>query len=131
MSARVMFQSLRPMLRTKDLHATIRFWTERLGFTCEGFSEEDGWASLSRDRVAVMVATPNAHMPFSAAAFTGSFYFNVDDTATLWASLKDDVEIAYPIEDFPYGMREFAIYDNNGYMLQFGTPLTGGLFEDK
>ena len=22
-----------------------------------------------------------------------------------------------------YGMREFAIYDNNGYVLQFGQPL--------
>ena len=26
------------------------------------------------------------------------------------------------MEEFHYGMREFAIYDNNGYMLQFGTP---------
>jgi hypothetical protein len=30
--------------------------------------------------------------------------------------------VAYPLEDFHYGMREFAIYDNNGYMLQFGQP---------
>jgi hypothetical protein len=33
------------------------------------------------------------------------------------------VKIAYPMEDFEYGMREFAIYDNNGYMLQFGAPI--------
>ena len=55
-------------------------------------------------------------------AFTGSLYFNVDDVAALWAQLKDVVEIAYPLETFHYGMSEFAIYDNNGYMLQFGTP---------
>jgi uncharacterized glyoxalase superfamily protein PhnB len=128
MSTGVTFQSLRPMLRTRDLHGTIRFWTERLGFTCDGVSEEDGWASLSRDAVGVMVATPNVHRPFSLAAFTGSFYFTVDDVARLWASLQDDVEIAYPMEDFHYGMREFAIYDNNGYMLQFGTPLAQDLF---
>jgi hypothetical protein len=31
------------------------------------------------------------------------------------------------MEDFHYGMREFAIFDNNGYLLQFGQPLaTGG-----
>jgi hypothetical protein len=29
-------------------------------------------------------------------------------------------EAYYTIENFEYGMREFAIYDNNGYMLQFG-----------
>lgn len=130
MSTGVTFESLQPMLRTTDLDATIRFWTERLGFTCDGFSEADGWASLVRDRVRVMVATPNSHRPFTSAAFTGSFYFNVDDVATLWESLKDDVEIAYPMEDFHYGMREFAIYENNGYMLQFGTPLARGLFDD-
>ena len=55
-------------------------------------------------------------------AFTGSFYFDIDDVTALWADLKDRVKIAYPMEEFQYGMREFAIYDNNGYMLQFGTP---------
>jgi uncharacterized glyoxalase superfamily protein PhnB len=119
----VSFQSLRPMLRTKDLHATVKFWTDRLGFSCDGVSEEDGWASLSRDSVTVMIATPNARVPFETPVFTGSFYFNVDNVAALWADLRDRVKIAYPMEEFEYGMREFAIYDNNGYMLQFGTPI--------
>jgi hypothetical protein len=30
--------------------------------------------------------------------------------------------VVYPIEDFSYGMREFAIRDNSGYILQFGKP---------
>ena len=62
-------------------------------------------------------------MPFDSPTFTGSLYFNVDDAASLWVSLKDVVKVGYPMEDFHYGMREFAIYDNNGYLLQFGTPL--------
>ena len=116
----VIFNSLRLMLPTKDLKATIEFYTDRLGFVCEGYSEEDGWASLRRDAVEVMVATPNIHAPFDAAVFTGSFYFNVDDVAALWAEVNDHAKIAYPLETFHYGMSEFAIYDNNGYMLQFG-----------
>ena len=119
----VRFQSLRPMLRTKDLHATVTFWTDCLGFSCKGLSEEDGWASLCRDHVSVMIATPNAHVPFEVATFTGSFYVDVDNVTELWADLKDRVRIAYRMEDFEYGMREFAIYDNNGYMLQFGSPV--------
>jgi len=119
----IQFHSLRPMLRTKDFRGTIDFYTNRLGFRCEAFSEEDGWASLRRDSVELMIAAPNSHMPFDTAAFTGSFYFNVDDVSSLWASLKDSVKVCYPMEDFFYGMREFAIYDNNGYMLQFGSPL--------
>lgn len=31
----------------------------------------------------------------------------------------------YPIENFNYGMREFVIYDNNGYVLQFGEAVAG------
>jgi uncharacterized glyoxalase superfamily protein PhnB len=119
----VTFQSLQPMLRTKDLHRTLAFWTETLGFTLDGLSEEDGWASVHRDKVRVMIALPNAHVPFETPAFTGSFYFNVDDVGALWGELKDRARIAYPMEEFGYGMREFAIYDNNGYMLQFGTPV--------
>ncbi|MGQ0540780.1 MAG: hypothetical protein ACT4O9_02875 [Blastocatellia bacterium] len=33
--------------------------------------------------------------------------------------MKDKALVCYDIEDFPYGMREFAVYDNNGYILQF------------
>ena len=37
--------------------------------------------------------------------------------------MKDKAEVVYPIEDFDYGMREFAIRDNNGYLLQFGQEI--------
>jgi len=114
------------MLRTKDFEGTIEFYTRRLGFTCEGRSDADGWASLRRDAVWLMVATPNAHMPFDTPAFTGSLYFDVADAGALWVAVKDHVRVCYPIEDFHYGMREFAIYDNNGYLLQFGQPLLAG-----
>ena len=36
---------------------------------------------------------------------------------------QDQCEVVYPIEDFDYGMREFAIRDNSGYLLQFGQPI--------
>ena len=118
------FTCLRPMLRTKDFEGTIGFYAGRLGFTCEGRSDADGWALLRRDAVSLMVATPNAHMPFDKPTFTGSFYFDVDDAAAVWETVKDHARICYPIEDFHYGMREFAIFDNNGYLLQFGQPLS-------
>jgi len=46
-----------------------------------------------------------------------------DDVDGLWTAVKDRVRVCYPIEDFDYGMREFGIYNNNGYLLQLGTPL--------
>ena len=116
-------QSLTPMLRTWDLRASIALYTEVLGFECESLSEECGWASLRRDGVSIMLAGPNQHEGHTAPAFTGSLYFHTDDIDGLWQRLKDKARICYPIDNFEYGMREFAIYDNNGYLLQFGQPL--------
>ena len=37
---------------------------------------------------------------------------------------QDKARVVYPIENFFYGMREFAIRDNNGYILQFGQEIS-------
>lgn len=37
--------------------------------------------------------------------------------------LKDKAKVCYDIEDFCYGMREFAIYDNNDNLQQFGQEI--------
>jgi uncharacterized glyoxalase superfamily protein PhnB len=95
-----------------------------LVFTAIRKSEEWGWASLKRDSVAIMLALPNEHIPFDKPAFTGSLYLYSDEVDVLWQQVKDKVKVCYPIENFEYGMREFAIYDNNGYLLQFGQEIT-------
>jgi uncharacterized glyoxalase superfamily protein PhnB len=113
-------QGLTPMLRTLDLKGSIDFYTTVLGFVCEGSSDEWGWASVRRDNVTIMFALPGEHEPFDGPFFTGSLYINPDDVDALWERVKDKARVCYPIETFDYGMREFAIYDNNGYLLQFG-----------
>ena len=116
-------KGLRPILWTEQLEETITFYTEVLGFTCNEKNEEWGWASLSKDDVAIMLAKPNAHTPFEKPLFTGSFYFTTDDVDGLWLQLKDKAQVCYPPETFEWEMREFAIYDNNGYLLQFGQEI--------
>lgn len=113
-------QAMTPMLRTPDLQGTIAFYTEVLGFTCETVSEDWGFAALQCDGIALMLSGLNAHEGDVATAFTGSLYLRTDDVDGLWRRLKDRAHVCYPIEEFEYGMREFAIYDNNGYLLQFG-----------
>lgn len=111
------------MLWTEDLDATIGFYVETLGFTCGERNDDWGWATLSIDDVSIMIAKPNAHAKYDKIGFTGSFYFTTDDVDALWAKLEDKAKVCYGIEDFEYGMREFAIYDNNGYLLQFGKEI--------
>lgn len=47
----------------------------------------------------------------------------MDDVEDAWQRLKDAAHVCYPIDDFDWGMREFGIYDNNGYLLQFGQEI--------
>ncbi len=114
---------IKPMLWTRALKESITFYTDVLGFVLDEFNEEWGWASLHLDDIVIMVAKPNEHMTFEQPAFTGSLYINTDDVDYWWQRLKDQVKLCYDINNFEYGMREFAFYDNNGYLLQYGTPL--------
>ncbi|MGH7613983.1 MAG: bleomycin resistance protein [Gemmatimonadales bacterium] len=119
------FDNLTPMLRTWDLPGSIEFYRRVLGFECKAHDPEWGWASLTCGSVTLMFSGPNEHEGDKAPAFTGSLYFRVGDVDSLWLRLKDQARVAYPIETFEYRMREFAIYDNNGYLLQFGQAVSG------
>ena len=110
-----------PLLWTNDLDATIRFYQHLLGFEC--LNRMEGWVLLKTDEVELMFSLPNVHEPVDKIQFTGSFYFHPDNVAELWQQLRDRAIVVYPLEDFEYGMREFAIRDNNGYILQFGQEI--------
>ena len=110
---------LRPMIWTEDFDGTIDFYTKTLGFECVARMDEYPWASLRIDEGELLVAKPNEHVGYSTIGFTGTFYFNTDDVDAWWEKLKDKTKICYEIDNFEHGMREFSIYDNNGYMLQF------------
>jgi uncharacterized glyoxalase superfamily protein PhnB len=107
-----------PMLRFQDLEASsVSFYSGVLGFRVENQFEE--WACLRKDGVELMLALPVEHEPLEKPVFTGSFYFHTENVDVWWERLKEKATVVYPIENFDYGMREFAIRDNNGYCLQF------------
>ena len=117
------FNSLRPILWTDQFEETIEFYTETLGFELGEKNDDWGWATVFRDNVELMFAKPNHHSVFIKPNFTGSFYINVQNVDEIWESLKSDVKICYELETFEWGMREFGIYDNNGFILQFGQEI--------
>lgn len=112
-----------PMLYTNELTQTIDFYVNVLGFVCGESNDEWGWAALHRDECEIMLARPNKHTPFDHPKFSGSFYIRTDDVDKLWHELKDRAKICYGLEIFEWGMKEFAVYDNNGYMIQFGQEI--------
>ncbi len=120
------FNNLRPMLETENLRETIKFYSELLGFKCAGLfpdAENPVWACLHKDNVEIMFTLRNEHSIFAKPTMTGSIYINPENVDEVWEHLKDKAVIEYPIENFDYGMREFAIRDCNGYLVQFGQEI--------
>jgi len=115
------------MLEAENLKQTIDFYSRLLGFACQNCFpdvENPVWASLKKDGVELMFSARNAHSSIEKATMTGSLYLNPENVDEAWNYLKDKVTIEYPIENFDYGMREFAIRDCNGYLLQFGQEIS-------
>ena len=116
--------SLTPMLRVPDVAKSLSFYVEVLGFTCARHEQQWDWARLVYDGAEIMLSGLNVSEGDAAPSFTGSLYLRVDDLDALWERVKDVVKVCYSPETFAYGMREFAIYDGDGYLLQFGQDLT-------
>lgn len=77
-----------------------------------------------KDDTRIMFGKPIEFDEHGKSEFTGSFYFKVDDVEALWQKFKDSPLVYYPLETFAYEMKEFAIKDPNGYILQFGQDVS-------
>lgn len=108
-----------PMLRTLDLGSSIRFYTDVLGFECTSIDREWGWASLRRDSLTLKLTSVGLPDALQLPVPPLVVHFSVDDIDAFWEALESKASICYPLFDFEPGTREFAIYDNNGHVLQF------------
>lgn len=105
-----------PGLTVLDVLAAVDFYTKKLGFQL-GFTwgEPVGFAGVNLDKVQIFLqqGTP--------APGGTSIYFNVGDADALYAFHQaNGVEIAEPIDDRDYGIRDYSVRDADGYVLTFG-----------
>ncbi len=114
-----------PMLKAGNLEDTIAFYTQTLGFSVVNTMADDNgkpnWVSLQWGGAGLMFFSVDAvdDMP-ARPKMTGVLYFNPNNVTQLWDELKDKVHVEWELQVMPYGMREFAIRDCNGYILTFG-----------
>lgn len=107
-----------PGLKVHDLNAAKRYYVEVLGFTA-GYSNE-GYATLERDSVP-------GHLELDTSgngAGRGFCYMRIENVDLLYQEfVANGAHVDRPIEDSPYGMRDFNIADPDGNVLGFGAPL--------
>jgi len=110
---------------------TGAYYRDVLGFDCDYLAgDPPDFAIYSRDACVVMlrrVTDDSIVVPNEQQGGTWDLFCWVADLDAMFAELTSHgVEVAYPPTTQPYGMREFAVRDPNGYVLGFGAELTTG-----
>lgn len=122
----VRFFNVEPVLMVHDIEATAAFYCDKLGFQIDFmYGDPADHAAVSRGDWTGSVVTIQLSRVAQERNLTPSGYlYVVVDTNldTLHNQYRDhDVEIISEPTSQPWGMREFAIRDNNGHPLIFAT----------
>lgn len=114
------FQGIVAVLKVADLERAVDFHTSVLGCSKAWQAANDGGgqnAMLTADATSVLLTT-GSHLG-DKPQFTGTMYFNLIGVREFFESIKDRVEIVWPLETMDYGQQEFGIRDPDGYLLAF------------
>ena len=106
-------------LTVSDIPVAVNFYTKKLGFKL-GFlwGEPPTFAGVTLDRVQIFLQNGS---PDPKGC---SVYFHVGDADELYEFHRaNGVEIAQPLGDREYGIRDYTVRDLHGYYLTFGHPL--------
>ena len=120
-------QSITTNIMVKNVKETIEFYEEKLGFQKVLSVPEEGeilnFAIIAKDNITIMFQEQNnlteeySTLKVENIKPTFTLFITVENVQKLYEDLKDKVEIAKELHKTFYGKDEFAIFDNNKYIL--------------
>ncbi len=111
-----------PTLPSRSITATVAFY-RRLGFEGGAHQFDSEYAILRRGAVEVHFFTHKELLPAESSA---GCYIRVLDVGSLYRSFSSSqlpctgIPRIDPLEDKPWGLREFAVVDPDGNLLRIG-----------
>lgn len=114
----------RYVIAVPDLQVSAEYYRTVLGFQVHEIGDP-GWRFFTRDGVSIMAGEcPDALPPRELGDHSWFAYIEVDGIDGYYAALRErGAEVISPLEDQPWGMREFGIRTADGHRIRFGTPL--------
>lgn len=113
--------SLSILLQCFDTQQTRDFYQSVLGF--DAFSSADGTITVFKDGARLVFT--NRDLWQRAPGFSGTIYLAIEDVDRYFSAIEGKAPIAWPLQDMPYGSREFAVTDCNGYLIAFQQAVAG------
>ncbi|MGZ3755344.1 MAG: bleomycin resistance protein [Mucilaginibacter sp.] len=114
-----MLQSAVPILASLNEEETVKFYTEKLGFTFH--SSWEGYLIFSREAVGIHLwPTTDPQIPKNTGC-----YVNVTEVDKLYAEYEPlgIIHPNGPLKLMEWGMKQFSILDNNGNIIHFGEDM--------
>ena len=121
----ITFMTATPNLIVSDMPASVTFYRDVLKFGIERTVPDEApyvFVWLKRGSVELFLnemTTVAAVFPNLRAGGTSTLYVVVDDVKGLMEEVTSRAQIAMPMTDQFYGMREFAVFDPDGYLITF------------
>jgi uncharacterized glyoxalase superfamily protein PhnB len=127
-------ESLTPNLVVADMDRSVGFYRDLLGFTLFRTVPDAApfaFAWMTRDGVNVFLNSLEAVRAESPALVerplggTLTLFIVLEGIDGLYARAETAASLMMPLKAQPYGMREFAIADPDGYVLTFAERIAG------
>ena len=108
-------------LMVSDLDAAVDFYTQKLGFALVfkwGDPPRMAGVNLGNAQIFLELGEPSPKSLY--------MYFVINDADTFYEFHRNNgVEVAVPIDDRDYELRDYAVRDLYGYTLSFGHRICG------
>lgn len=103
------------LLRCNDLHDTREHYRDKLGFNV--LDSQEGTLTVQLDDCRIVFTAQDLWA--GPAHCSGTIYCVIADVQRYFDAVKAKAEITWPLQDMPYGSREFGVRDCNSYLLAF------------
>jgi catechol 2,3-dioxygenase-like lactoylglutathione lyase family enzyme len=115
-----------PQLRTTDMASSIRFYTEKLGFSIE-FNHDDFYAGIRAGSQLIhlkLVDEKDPSVPYVDEGEHLHLYLQTDGVTAFAAQLEArGVPLVKAVHETAWGTREVVIHDDQGHTLYLGESL--------
>lgn len=119
-------KAIAPQLRTVDMASSIRFYTEKLGFSVE-FNYEDFYVGIRAGEKVFhlkLVDEQDPSIPYVDEGGHLHLYLETEGVADFAEQLKTrGVPLVKDVHETDWNTREIVIHDDQGHTLYFGEPL--------
>ena len=116
-----MLRNPRYVLAVPDLARSAAYYRDVLGFTVHEIGDP-GWRVFARDACVIMAGEcPDATAPRDLGDHSWFAYVEVDPVDAFYAEVTArGAELLKPLQDEPWGMREFGVRTADGHRIMFG-----------